>query len=182
LRQAGIDVIETDLKPLRASNPLWSGFWYICCQNLGNNPEGGWLKNPFGDDKITLRSYLELFNFKANHRKTLVVDTEQGWKSLVTSANPHDGSSHHSNVALVVDGPTAIDVLQTEQAVASMSKGSSPVVIMGAFAEDKSLPQVQVLTEKAIYDAVMKMINLQKLKIIWILLCSICLNDKLLRH
>lgn len=26
LRQAGIDVIETDLKPLRASNPLWSGF------------------------------------------------------------------------------------------------------------------------------------------------------------
>lgn len=159
LRQAGIDVIETDLKPLRASNPLWSGFWYICCQNLGNSSEGGWLKNPFGDDKITLRSYLELFNFKANHRKTLVVDTEQGWKSLVTSANPHDGSSHHSNVALVVDGPTAVDMLQTEQAVASMSKGSSPVVIMGAFAEDKSLPQVQVLTEKAIYDAVIKMIN-----------------------
>lgn len=101
LRQAGVDVIETDLKPLRASNPLWSGFWYICCQNLGNNPEGGWLSSPFGNDKITLRSYLELFNFKANHRKTLVVDTVDGWKSLVTSANPHDGSSHHSNVALV---------------------------------------------------------------------------------
>ena len=87
------------------------------------------------------------------------MDTEQGWKSLVTSANPHDGSSHHSNVALVVDGPTAVDMLKTEQAVASMSNGSSPVVIMGAFAEDKSLPQVQVLTEKAIYDAVIKMIN-----------------------
>ncbi|MEN5172765.1 phospholipase D family protein [Acinetobacter higginsii] len=164
LRQAGVDVIETDLKPLRASNPLWSGFWYICCQNLGNNPEGGWLSSPFGNDKITLRSYLELFNFKANHRKTLVVDTVDGWKSLVTSANPHDGSSHHSNVALVVDGPTAIDVLQTEQAVANMSKGSSPFVIMGGLAEDKTLPQVQVLTEKAIYDAVLKMIQTAKSK------------------
>lgn len=162
LRQAGVDVIETDLKPLRASNPLWSGFWYICCQNLGNNPEGGWLSNPFGNDKVTLRSYLELFNFKANHRKTLVVDTAQGWKSLVTSANPHDGSSHHSNVALVVDGPTAIDVLQTEQTVANMSQGSSPFVIMGGLAEDKSLPQVQVLTEKAIYDAVLNMIQSAK--------------------
>lgn len=26
LRQAGVDVIETNLAPLRASNPLWSGF------------------------------------------------------------------------------------------------------------------------------------------------------------
>ncbi|RYZ80106.1 MAG: phospholipase, partial [Moraxellaceae bacterium] len=164
LRQAGVDVIETDLKPLRTSNPLWSGFWYICCQNAGNNPEKGWLSSPFGDEKITLRSYLELFNFKANHRKTLVVDTEQGWKSLVTSANPHDGSSHHSNVALVVDGATAIDMLQTEQAVANMSQGASPVVIMGGIAEDKNLPQVQVLTEKAIYDAVLNLINSAKTK------------------
>ena len=30
LRQAGIEVIETDLTALRASNPLWSGFWYLC--------------------------------------------------------------------------------------------------------------------------------------------------------
>lgn len=162
LRQANIEVIETDLKPLRASNPLWSGFWYICCQDVGNNPEKGWLKNPFGEQKITLRSYLALFNFKANHRKTLVVDTEDGWKSLVTSANPHDGSSHHSNVALVVDGATAIDMLQTEQAVAQMSQGGSPIVIMGELTEDKSLPQVQVLTEKAIYDAVLEMINTAK--------------------
>ncbi|MBP8006193.1 MAG: phospholipase D family protein [Acinetobacter sp.] len=162
LRQAHIEVIETDLKPLRASNPLWSGFWYICCQDVGNNPEKGWLKNPFGEQKITLRSYLALFNFKANHRKTLVVDTEAGWKSLVTSANPHDGSSHHSNVALVVDGATAIDMLQTEQDVAQMSQGGSPIVIMGELTEDKSLPQVQVLTEKAIYDAVLEMINTAK--------------------
>jgi len=162
LRQAGVDVIETDLKPLRASNPLWSGFWYICCQNIGNNPEKGWLNNPFGQGKVTLRSYLSLLNFKANHRKTLVVDTDAGWKSLVTSANPHDGSSHHSNVALVVGGPTAIDLLKTEQTVAQMSQGASPVVIMGGLNEDKSLPQVQVLTEKAIYEAVLNLVETAK--------------------
>ena len=99
LRQAGIDVIETDLTPLRASNPLWSGFWYLCCQGIPNNAEKGWLPSPFGKDKITLRSYFSLFNFKANHRKTIVVDTDQGWKAIVTSANPHVGSSRHSNIA-----------------------------------------------------------------------------------
>lgn len=162
LRAAGINVIETDLTPLRASNPLWSGFWYICCQGLGNNVEKGWLPNPFGNEKITLRSYFNLFNFKANHRKTLVVDTAQGWKALVTSANPHNGSSRHSNVALIVTGNTAIDVLKTEQAVGRMSKGDIPMVIVGEFEAEKSLPQVQLLTEKAIYQATLTLIKTAK--------------------
>ena len=162
LRAAGINVIETDLTPLRASNPLWSGFWYICCQGLGNNVEKGWLPNPFGNEKITLRSYFNLFNFKANHRKTLVVDTAQGWKALVTSANPHDGSSRHSNVALIVTGNTAIDVLKTEQSVGRMSKGDIPMVIVGEFEAEKSLPQVQLLTEEAIYEATLTLIKTAK--------------------
>ena len=162
LRAAGINVIETDLTPLRASNPLWSGFWYICCQGLGNNVEKGWLPNPFGNEKITLRSYFNLFNFKANHRKTLVVDTAQGWKALVTSANPHDGSSRHSNVALIVTGNTAIDVLKTEQAVGRISKGDIPMVIVGEFEAEKSLPQVQLLTEEAIYQATLTLIKTAK--------------------
>ena len=159
LRQAGVDVIETNLAPLRASNPMWSGIWYFCCQSLGNNSEKVWLANPFGDGKITLRSYLHLFNFKANHRKTLVVDTTEGWKTLVTSMNPHDGSSRHSNVALVVDGHTAIDILNTEQTVAIMSKSNIPMVVVGDVQQDQQLPQVQVLTEKAIYDAILKSIQ-----------------------
>ena len=162
LRQAGIEVIETDLTPLRASNPMWSGLWYLCCQGVGNNAGKGWLPNPFGDEKITLRSYLSLFNFKANHRKTVVVDTLEGWKTLVTSMNPHDGSSHHSNVAVMVTGNTAIDVLKTEQAVGRMSKGDIPVVIVGEFEEAKEFPQAQVLTEKAILDATLKLIETAK--------------------
>ena len=162
LRQAGIDVIETDLRPLRASNPTWSGFWYLCCQDAGNNPEKGWLPNPFGKDPITLRSYFNLFNFKANHRKTLVVDTTEGWKTLVTSMNPHDGSSRHSNVALVVTGNTAVDVLKTEQTVAKMSGTELPTVILGEYEAAKTEPQVQVLTEQAILDATLKLIDAAK--------------------
>lgn len=159
LRQAGIEVIETDLAPLRASNPLWSSFWYLCCQGIANNAQAGWLPNPFGREKITLRSYVNLANFKANHRKTLVVDTPQGWQALVTSMNPHDGSSQHSNVALVVTGLTAIDVLKTEQTVGNMSKGSMPMVILSEVAAARHLPQVQVLTEQAIYEATLKLIE-----------------------
>ena len=159
LRQAGIDVIETNLTPLRASNPLWSGFWYVCCQGIGNNSEKGWLANPMGEGKITIRSYLNLLNFKANHRKTLVVDTADGWKTLVSSMNPHDGSSRHSNVALLVKGHTAIDVLRSEQVVAQMSQGDVSGIVIGEFDGDPQLPQVQVLTEKAILDATLNLIE-----------------------
>ena len=162
LRQNGVDVIETSLEPLRASNPAWSSIWYLCCQGLGNNPEKGWLPNPVGEGKVTLRSYLNLINFKANHRKTLVVDTNDGWKALVTSMNPHDGSSRHSNIALVVKGNTAIDLLRSEQSVATMSQGEFPGVVIGEYESAKTDPQVQLLTEKAIYDAVLQVIKSSK--------------------
>ncbi len=51
LRQAGVDVIETNLAPLRASNPFWSGFVHLL-PKYGNNSEKGWLPNPFGDEKL----------------------------------------------------------------------------------------------------------------------------------
>lgn len=162
LNNAGIDVIVTDLTPLRASNPAWSGFWYMCCQGIGNHAEGGWLPNPLGSEKITIRSYLELFNFKANHRKTLIVDTLQGWKALVTSANPHDASSQHSNVGMIVQGKLAIDVLETERPVAKMSQGDLPAVIMAEPATNVQLPQVQVLTEAAIHQEILRAIHALK--------------------
>lgn len=161
LRQAGVDVIETNLTPLRASNPVWSGLWYICCQDLGNNPEKGWLTNPFGKEPITLRSYLNLLNFKANHRKIIVADSLDGWKAIVTSANPHDGSARHSNVGLLVSGATAVDILNSEQAVAKMSGGSSPAVIVGEF-KYPAQTQAQVLTEAAIYKAVLNLLDTAK--------------------
>ncbi|XID75738.1 phospholipase D family protein [Alkanindiges sp. WGS2144] len=156
LRRSGIEVIETNLKPLRASNPLWSGFWYMCCQWFDNNPQAGWLPNPLGKDKITLRSYFSLFNFKANHRKTLVTDAPDGWQALVTSGNPHDASSWHGNVALKFSGQAALDVLETERAVSKLSGVDLPVIITAVpKALQASEPQLQVLTEGKIRDALL---------------------------
>lgn len=161
LRQAGIDVIETNLTPLPASNPTWSGLWYMCCQSLGNSTQG-WLPAPFGEQKVTLRSYLHLLNFKANHRKMMIVDGVEGWQTLISSANPHNGSSRHSNVALVVhDGGFASDALKSEFAVARLSGGNVPSLVIGNTAQhtESEMAQVQLVTEQAIYERILQMIE-----------------------
>ncbi len=121
LEAAGIRVIETDLTRLRDPNPTWSALWRMCCQWFGNAPRNGWLPDPVGDGRVTLRTWLRLLNLKANHRKTLVVDAGDDWVGLVTSANPHDASSRHSNQALRFQGRAALDLLATEDAVARFS-------------------------------------------------------------
>ena len=121
LENAGVVVATTPLPRLRDSNPSWSGIWRICCQWLGNSNEGGLLPNPMGPGQVTLRSYLTLLNFKANHRKTLVVDEVDRWTALVTTANPHDASSAHSNLGLTFQGPAVAELLDSELAVVRMA-------------------------------------------------------------
>jgi len=161
LEAAGIDVVTTDLRRLRASNPLWSGLWHLCCARLGNDPDGGWLPNPFGAGRVSLRSYLALLNFRANHRKTLVADAGTGWVALVTSANPHDGSSAHGNVALRFGGAAALDLLQSERPLIEDAGLSStpPAPPSAAAAEVPGSLHVQVLTERRIRDALLERVE-----------------------
>ncbi|MBJ6139023.1 phospholipase D family protein [Marinobacter litoralis] len=166
LKEAGIEVIITRLEPLRDSNPTWSALWRVCCQWLGNNPDGGWLPNALGNEKTTLRSYLALPNFKANHRKILVADAGDQFSALVSSANPHDGSSRHSNIGLTFSGPAVKDVIESERAVAHMS-GASTQTLDRWLNELATTPQAQpekegiikVLTESAIRDQALDMIK-----------------------
>ncbi len=46
-----------------------------------------------------------MLNFKANHRKILITENE----ALITSANVHDASAYHSNIAFVVSGEIIAD-------------------------------------------------------------------------
>lgn len=158
LRAAGIEVVVTDLSRLRAPNPAWSGFWQLCCRWAGNSEDGGWLPSPFGRGEVTLRSYLALLNLNANHRKTLVVDAGDGWTGLVASANPHDGSSAHGNVALRFDGDAALDLLRSERAVVAMSGTHWPQALAATEANpapDADGAQVQIITEGRIRDALL---------------------------
>jgi len=159
MEAAGIQLVSTDLRHLRDSNPAWSGLWRFCCQWFGNSHKGGWLANPVGEQKVTLRSLLALLNFKANHRKTLIADTPSGWVGLVTSGNPHDASSAHSNIALEFHGPVALDLLATEQAVVAFSAPEMDwleVVASAVPPDDPGPVAVQILTEADIRDAVLE--------------------------
>jgi HKD family nuclease len=128
LRAAGMGVVNTDLGPLRDSNPAYSALWRMFIQWWGNAADGGSMPDPFaGDDRegahaITLRSWLALVNFKANHRKVIVADRGDGsLTALVTSGNPHDGSSAHSNVAVRFNGALARHIIDSELAIARFS-------------------------------------------------------------
>jgi phosphatidylserine/phosphatidylglycerophosphate/cardiolipin synthase-like enzyme len=124
LENEGIDVIITDNAKLRDSNFLYSSAWRLLFQWFGNSEKYGILQNPFisGKNKVTFRTYLKLFNFKANHRKVILADDGSGnYESIITSANPHDGSSAHTNVAFKVRNGPAGDIYESERAVAEFS-------------------------------------------------------------
>lgn len=169
LNDAGINLMVTDLKPLRDSNPIYSAFWRTLLQWFGNSAtSNGSLANPFdaGGEDLTVRTYFSLLNFKANHRKVVVADyaTSGGIKfsTLVTSANPHDGSSAHTNTAIKIDDLIWREVIESEQAVAVFSdeeflKPTDKMTVK--VRESTGAVRVQLLTEGEIRDAVVEHVN-----------------------
>ena len=159
LRAAGINVIVTDLDPLRDSNPLYSTGWRLLLRWIPDI--GRFLPHPFAADgeKVSLNSWLRLINFKANHRKVAVADRNGDLVALVSSANAHGASHDHSNVALLVDDSrVAADIYRSERAVAELSGGQlrplpSVDVTNDSNKEGADL-SVRVLTEEQIREAV----------------------------
>lgn len=164
LQAVGIDVVRTDLTVLRDSNPAYSAVWRGLLQWWGNSTQGGWLPNPFdaAASKITLRSWLKLLNFKANHRKLLISDRDDGeWQALIMSANPHDASSAHSNVALQVTGELAQVMVESELNVARFSGWHGDLVLplrVSATAHSNDI-EADYLTEGAILQRVLSVLN-----------------------
>jgi phosphatidylserine/phosphatidylglycerophosphate/cardiolipin synthase-like enzyme len=163
LREGGINVILTNLKHLRDSNPAYSSFWRTFLQWFGNSDGGGVLPHPFSDGEtgVSLRSYLEMLNFKANHRKVFVADSRDGPVTIVSSANPHDASSAHSNVAFLIRNGPWRDVYETEGAVARLSGGDIPHP-MSSGEEGYTLPgaaKVVVVTERRIKEEVLGVLD-----------------------
>lgn len=154
LREHGVDVVTTRLTRLRDSNPLYSAGWRMLLGWFGTGGNG-WLPHPLSSTgrQVTARSYLRLFNFKANHRKLVVTDRA----CLVTSANPHDASGFHSNVAFAMTGPICIDMLESERGIASFSGGSlsATALPLPPAPPTASAVSAQFLTEGRIHDALL---------------------------
>lgn len=157
LEDNGIQVVVTDLSEVRDSNPFYAGYYRTYIRHFGLGQEG-WMKNPFGNNgpEVNIRNYLRLLNFKANHRKVLV--TDQG--AIVSSSNPHDGSSYHSNIAFQFSGEAVKYLLEAEKAVAMFSgteiKGVEYRKNSAAARKDT---EVLVLTEDKIKDKILENIK-----------------------
>lgn len=160
MMDVGIEVIFTDLSPLRDSNPFYSSFYRTYLQWAGSS-NAGYLPNVLRSQgpKININSYLSLLNFKANHRKTFMNEKE----ALITSANPHDASYYHSNVAYVVQGDILNDLLASERAVAKMSGFDTTLfdsfAIQNETSETKETYEIQLLTEQKIKEHVLHYIE-----------------------
>jgi len=161
LRAHGVTVVTTRLAALRDSNPAHSVWWRLLLR-IWPHGFGPMLPNPMGPGRVPLRSYFDLFNFKANHRKTVIADRHGVPTALVTSANPHDASSAHHNVGVVFSGPAVADLLATEAAVCAMSGAPAPDVPMSFDAvPDAPSPalRIRVLTERAVERAVLELLG-----------------------
>ena len=173
LRDAGIDVVVTDLDRLRDSNFIYSSFWRLALSWWSGDGTGrGWLPNPLDEEsqEVTFGAWARLANFKANHRKVIIGDDGTGGLvGIVASANPHDGSSAHSNVAARIVGPALAPLLASEMEVARFSGWQGVIAVQKPRApepandsralEGGQIVRTQVLTEGAILDAVAERIG-----------------------
>ncbi|MGI6606585.1 MAG: phospholipase D family protein [Peptococcia bacterium] len=148
LKENGVEVIFTKLDSLRDSNPLYSGIWRAFIHWWGTEGKG-WLPNAFSDEgpKVTARAYLKMFNFKANHRKVLATEK----KALISSANPHDASGFHSNIAFVVEGNIIKDIVESEKAVAALS--NQVIAVDYEAKEDEQVAEMYALLQDPVLAA-----------------------------
>jgi len=156
LRDNDIAAVVTDPTKLRDSNPGYSALWRPLLQWLGTGGPA-LLPHPLtsSGQKVTLRSYLRLLNFKANHRKVIVTERE----CLVASANPHDASSFHSNIAFAMGGGPCRDALRAEGAVLAFSGGGPLTDSVNQADAGNSRTTAQYLTEGQIKRAVLEEIG-----------------------
>lgn len=180
LRALQIDVVVTRLSALRDSNPLFSAVWRTILGWWLPTRGEGWLPNLLDGAGPGLKAgaLLRLPNFKANHRKLVITGDGRGsLRGIVASANPHDASSAHSNVALQIAGEALRPLLASELEVARFSGwGGNAALIAASSAGGKdsasgnsnddnyndrhatldSAVQVAALTEGAIRDALLR--------------------------
>lgn len=150
LEKKGVEVIVTDLDKLRDSTPLYSGLYRVVFQWFDTGGQG-WLPNAMSSEApdLTVSSYLKMMNIKANHRKAVISEKE----AIISSANPHNASGLHGNMAFKVSGPVINDILESEEAVSTFSGG--PKFPRIKVEEQTGDYQVQYVTERKVLNALL---------------------------
>lgn len=125
MKNAGIDVITVDIFKLKDTFPWYSPVWRTLIEPHGNPQGKGWIGNFYGPmwPKLTVRNLLRALNVKADHRKIFLNEENV----VISSANIHDPSYFHENVAISANGEITKDVLDGLQHVAEFSGGKIDV-------------------------------------------------------
>jgi len=118
LMQADIDIVFTDLSMLHDTNKIYSWPAKVMAPafQLFRWADGRCVSNPFDREpkKVKLSQIFSLLHFKANHRKVVVTDSKANLIATISSFNPADGSSAHSNLGIQIRGRPALDALKSE--------------------------------------------------------------------
>ena len=119
MKEAGINIIIVDIFKLKDTFPWYSPIWRSTIKPFGNPQDKGWIGNFYGEmwPKLTLRNLFRALNVKADHKKVFLNEREV----VVSSANIHDPSYFHENIAIYANGDITKDVLHNLQLVANFS-------------------------------------------------------------
>lgn len=175
LEKHNIEVVITSLSELRDSNTFYTAAWRLFFQPFGHKGVG-WLPNPLAKEgpNITIRSYADLFNVKANHRKTVTSEKN----AIIASANPHNESGFASNIAFKVSGEIIIDIVKAEQAIINYSGGEMVIDYKDKIESTDGEISIQYLTEGKILNGILNEIErAKKDDTIWIGMFYIASRD-----
>ena len=157
MKNAGINVIIVDIFNLKDTFPWYSPIWRTFIKPMGNPQNKGWITNFYGDmwPKLTIRNLLRALNVKADHKKVFLNEKEV----VVSSANIHDPSYFHENIAIYTDGPIVKDVLHDLQLVAKFS--DSEINVDDSNKETKSKIEIDLADKTKIRKDTMNIGNLE---------------------
>ena len=157
MKNAGINVIIVDIFKLKDTFPWYSPIWRTFIKPMGNPQNKGWITNFYGDmwPKLTIRNLLRALNVKADHKKVFLNEKEV----VVSSANIHDPSYFHENIAIYTDGPIVKDVLHDLQLVAKFS--DSEINVDDSNKETKSKIEIDLADKTKIRKDTMNIENLE---------------------
>ena len=154
MKNAGINIIIVDIYKLKDTFPWYSPIWRTVIEPLGNPKDKGWITNFYGKDytKLSLRNILRALNVKADHRKIFMNEKNV----IVSSANIHDPSYFHENIALETDGKILEEIFANLNEVAEFSKEKIDLDLAGKIKYsniENSDYKVQYITEAKIGEA-----------------------------
>ena len=157
MKNAGINVIIVDIFKLKDTFPWYSPIWRTFIKPMGNPQNKGWITNFYGDmwPKLTIRNLLRALNVKADHKKVFLNEKEV----VASSANIHDPSYFHENIAIYTDGPIVKDVLHDLQLVAKFS--DSEINVDGSDKETKNETKMDSVDKTKIREDTINIRNLE---------------------